>query len=153
MSDQTYEALYQGAYFAMEKTRYPETPILAPESQTGFLQKKLEEIHEEFEKKSFAQDSEISSLRMQIEALTLRISDLKAEFEAHRKQEFSSEIIEIRDIPLDKVKEEMLLLMSDGKTRYFDEIATELKVDVQSVVEAFQQLNAEGKLFASGDKI
>lgn len=149
-----FDALYKGEYFETEKKNYPQPEALQPESQTGFLQKRLEEIEEKFQKKSIAYDSEISFLRMQLEALTLRIRELKDEFDVHRNQDkLSQEVIEARDIPIEKIKEEIVVLMSDGKTRYFDEIAAELKLDIADVVEAFKQLQEEGKLFVDGNKI
>ena len=63
------------------------------------------------------------------------------------------EVIDVREISIEQLKEEMVALLSDRKTRYADEIATELKVDIRDVVEAFQQLKAEGKLFIDGDKL
>ena len=85
--------------------------------------------------------------------LLLQLSDLQEQFEAFKKQQPTEEIIEIRDIPMTQIKEEMLSLLSDGKTRYIDEIAIELKVDIEIVAEAFRQLQEEGKLFIDGNKI
>ena len=62
-------------------------------------------------------------------------------------------VIEVNDIPIEQIKEKMLTLLSDGKTRYADEIATELRLDVMGVIEAFSQLQEEGKLFVDNDKL
>ena len=47
----------------------------------------------------------------------------------------------------------MLSITSDGKTRYADEIADELNVDIEAVIKAFNGLKEENKLFIDGDKI
>lgn len=43
--------------------------------------------------------------------------------------------------------DKMLELMSDGKTRYSDEIASILNVDIIDVIEVFNILREEGKLY------
>ncbi len=49
---------------------------------------------------------------------------------------------------INKVKAKVLFLQADGKTRFASEIAEMLDLDVKDVVEAFCQLQEEGKLFA-----
>lgn len=127
---------------------------------TGSLQKQIEEKFEEFQKRSIEQDSEINRLKMQLEKQTvmtsqilLQLSGLQEQFEAFKKQQPTEEVIEIRDIPIDQIKEEMLALMKDGKTRYADEIAAELNLDIKDVIEAFKQLQNEGKLFVDETKL
>lgn len=63
------------------------------------------------------------------------------------------DVIELRDIPIEQIKEEMLSLLSDGITRYADEIAAELRLDIMDVIEAFNQLQEEGKLFVDKNKL
>lgn len=63
------------------------------------------------------------------------------------------EVIELRDIPIEQIKAEMLDLQSDGKTRWADEIAEILELDVMDVIEAFNQLQEEGRLFVDNDRI
>ncbi len=55
--------------------------------------------------------------------------------------------IEIRNIPIEAIKAEMLDLLSDGKMKWASEIAEHLNLDIIEVVEAFKQLQAEGRLF------
>ena len=50
-------------------------------------------------------------------------------------------------------KDEMVRLLSDGKTRYFDEIAEILKLDIRLVVKGFKELNEEGRLFIDENSI
>ncbi len=45
------------------------------------------------------------------------------------------------------INAKILILQADGKTRYASEIAEILDLDVKDVVEAFVQLQEEGKLF------
>jgi len=61
--------------------------------------------------------------------------------------------MKVRDITIPKIKKEMLSLMSDGKTRYIDEIARELKLDAIDVAIAFDQLNNENRLFSNNGEI
>lgn len=68
-------------------------------------------------------------------------------------QELHEEVIEVRNISIDQIKEEMLLLQADGETRYADEIAEMLKLDVIDVIDAFNLLQEEGKLFIDNDKL
>lgn len=63
------------------------------------------------------------------------------------------EVTEIRHISIDQIKQEMLSLQADGKTRYADEIAGILGLDIIDVIEAFSQLQEEGKLFVDNDKL
>ncbi len=64
-----------------------------------------------------------------------------------------SEVIEVRNIPLAQIKKEVLSLLSDGKTKYIDEIAEELNLDFIDVTDAFNQLQEEGKLFIDENKL
>ncbi len=48
---------------------------------------------------------------------------------------------------INKIKAKILILQADGKTRHASEIAEILDLDVKDVVEAFVQLQEEGKLF------
>jgi predicted transcriptional regulator len=59
--------------------------------------------------------------------------------------------IEIRDFPKEVLKRKMLDLMSDGKTRWGNEIATKLGVDIKAVINAFKELESENKLFIDTD--
>lgn len=68
-------------------------------------------------------------------------------------QDLLEDVIELRDVPVEQIKEEMLSLQADGETRYADEIAEILKLDVIDVIEAFSQLQEEGKLFVDDDKL
>lgn len=52
-----------------------------------------------------------------------------------------------------QIGERMLDLLSDGKTRYAEEIAMELKLDYVEVIETFWELQEEGKLFVDSDKL
>ncbi len=63
------------------------------------------------------------------------------------------EVIEVRNIPLAQIKKEVLSLLSDGKTKYIDEIAEELNLDFMDVIDAFNQLQEEGKLFIDENKL
>lgn len=63
------------------------------------------------------------------------------------------DIINIREISLVHAKDEMVRLLSDGKTRHFDEIAEVLKLDIQIVVKAFKELSDEGRLFVDENSI
>lgn len=54
---------------------------------------------------------------------------------------------DIRNISDEQAQKEIENLLSDGKTRYFDEIAEILNLDIRMVVESFKKLNVEGKLF------
>jgi hypothetical protein len=64
-----------------------------------------------------------------------------------------SEVIEVRNIPLAQIKKEVLSLLSDGKTKYIDEIAEKLNLDFIDVTDAFNQLQEEGKLFIDENKL
>ena len=75
---------------------------------------------------------------------------LLTDLETH---EHSEEVIEVRNIPMSQIKDEMLSLQADGKTRYADEIAEILELDVIDVIEAFSQLQEEDKLFVDNDKL
>lgn len=140
--------IFNTEYHKLEKQQYEE------HEPTGKLQKQLEEKFQEFQERSAAQDSEITYHRIQLEKQTvvisqllLRLSELEEQFEAFKKQQSTEEVIEIRNIPLQQIKNEMLSLLTDKKTRYADDIAAELKLDIKDVIEAFKQLQKEGKLF------
>lgn len=126
-------------YFQQEDREYGEP--------TGSLQKQLGEKFAEVQQRSIEQGSEIDRLKMQLEKQAVLISDLQNQFDLFKKQEPAEEIIEIRNISMEQIKEEMISLLSDKKTRYADEIAAELKLDIKDVIEGFRQLQEEGKLF------
>ena len=69
------------------------------------------------------------------------------------KELAEEEVTEVRDISISQIKKEMLSLLSDGKTRYIDEIAEELNLDFIDVMEAFNQLQEEEKLFIDENKL
>ena len=102
------------------------------------------------------QDMAVSKVRLRRAVLKevgyssaeLNVSSLH--LETCTKQE---DVIELRDIPMEQIKAEMLDLQSDGKTRWADEIAEILELDVMDVVEAFNQLQEEGRLFVDNDRI
>lgn len=48
--------------------------------------------------------------------------------------------------------DKMLELMSDGKTRYVDQIADILEVSFMDALEVFQFLHKEGKLYQNAKK-
>ncbi len=61
------------------------------------------------------------------------------------------EIIEIKEFPREVLKKKILEIMSDGKTRWIDEISTKLSADFIDVLKAFKELEAEDKLFIDSD--
>ncbi len=132
------------AYFEEEKKKYE--PWGDP---TGHLQELIEQKFKEILERENQRVYEVIFLREEIENLKARLERL----EKQRGISEEAEIIEIREIPLEQVKKEMLTLLADGKTRYADEIASELKLDIRDVIEAFKQLKAEGKLFIDGNKL
>lgn len=145
-----------GDYFERERERYEPITSLSTKGQTGFLQKLIDrKIEEKFQKRDIEQASEIRYLRMQVETFRLLLKNVTIRLEVLEKLKAVSgeDVIEVRDISMEQTKKEMLSLLSDGKTRYADEIATELKLDIRDVIEAFKQLHKEGKLSVDEDKL
>lgn len=134
-----------GPYFEEEKKRYE--PIWA--DPTGHLQELIAQKFKEFSDREVRRTYEIALLQAKIKGLEERLEKIE------KQNQFSAtaEIIEIREIPLEQVKKEMIKLLSDGKTRYADEISAELKLDIKDVTEAFEQLQKEGKLFIDESKL
>ncbi|MGR3174958.1 MAG: hypothetical protein ACUZ8N_10195 [Candidatus Scalindua sp.] len=136
-----------GDYLAEEKIRY------GYKDKTGYLQEIIEgEIEKELQKRDIEKSIETMNLRIQVEELALQLRTLTQRLEMVEKHEAIENVIEVRDIPIEKIKEEMLSLLSDGKTIWADEIAEQLNLDMRDVVKAFKQLQEEGKLFID-DKI
>jgi len=144
-----------GGYLEQERERYESTTSLSTKDQTGFLQKLIEKIEEKFQKRDIEQASEIRYLRMQVETFRLLLKNVTIRLEVLEKLKAVSgeDVIEVRDISMEQTKKEMLSLLSDGKTRYADDIATELKLDIRDVIEAFKQLHKEGELSVDEDKL
>lgn len=136
-----------GEYLSEENKRY------RLEDKTGHYQEIIEgRIAQEFQRRDFEQSAETSNLRIQIEQLALQVKTLTQRLETVVKHETIEDVIEVRDIPIEEIKEEMLSLLSDGKTIWADEIADQLNLDTRDVMKAFKQLQEEGKLFID-DKI
>lgn len=124
-----------------------------PEDKTGYYQEIIEgKIEQEFQRRDFEQSVEHSNINTKVEQLTLQVKTLTQILETITKQEEIEDVIEVRNIPIKTIKEEMLSLLSDGKMKWAGEIAEQLNLDIKDVVEAFKQLQKEGKL-SIDDKI
>lgn len=135
-----------GEYLVEEQKRYEQPPWGDP---TGYLNELIEKKFKELLERESQKTYEIISLREEIESLKARIEKIEKQYTLSE----TAEVIEVREISLEQIKKEMVALLADGKTRYADEIANELKVDIRDVVEAFKQLKAEGKLFIDDSKL
>lgn len=132
-----------GPFYDKEREKYGSN-LLTEADKTGYLQEMIEKTIKKYLDFNFdiARDlhARIGKIELQVEQLTKQIEE-------------AEEIIEIRELSIDKLKIEMLELLSDGKTRYFDEIAMKLKVGIENVAEAFKQLQEEGKLSIDENKL
>lgn len=154
----TAELAKNNLYIADELKKYGNYGFIT-EEQTGYLQgivddrvtKKISEIHSNYLEEINNLKCEIARSRRESR---IEIEDLKSKVENLQQQiNASGEIVEVKSIPIEQIKEEMIELLSDKKTRYADEIADELNLDIKDVIEAFDQLQKEGKLFIDGNKI
>lgn len=78
------------------------------------------------------------SLREKIKAIEERISNIETEHEEN--------VVVLREITRENAKEEIANLFSEGKTLYYSDIARELRLDLQLVVELANELIEEGKV-------
>lgn len=153
IQDWTAELAKNNQYIAEESKKYGNGFIT--EEQTGYLQgivdesitKKISEIHSSYLLEINNLKCEVARSRIEIENLNAKVENLQQQINA------SGETVEVRSIPIGQIKKEMVKLLSDKKTRYADEIADELNLDIKDVIEAFGQLQKEGKLFIDGNKI
>lgn len=145
--EKNYDIGSTGDYLSEEKIRY------GLKDKTGQLQELIEgQVKKEVQKKDIEQLTEIINLRMQIDGLALHLKTLEQRLEITEKKETIEDVIEVRNIPIETIKEEMLSLLTDGKMKWAGEIAEQLNLDIKDVVEAFKQLQKEGKL-SIDDKI
>ena len=94
-------------------------------------------------------DQEILS---EIHALKRQVSDLESKLEKvlghlHNETE-AEEMITLRDVPLDKAKEDIALYFRkhDGENIGYDELISKLCIDPLIVVQACAELEEEGKI-------
>jgi hypothetical protein len=78
-------------------------------------------------------------LRQEIEKIKQRLS----EFEERIPEE---KVIVLREIPREQAKQEVQQLFSSGRTLYYSDIAEELKLDLELVVDICRELEGSGEV-------
>ena len=83
--------------------------------------------------------TEIRMLRKEIEKLRKRVIELERKYELPE-----AAVIELRDIPREQAKNEIMKLYKDKKYHDAGEVADELMLDIRTVVEVCNELITEG---------
>lgn len=83
-----------------------------------------------------APDEAINQLSSRIEALEEKLSELQKE----------QEVIVLREVTREDAKDEIENLFKEDRVLYFSDVAKELRIDLEVVVEICEELLAEGKI-------
>jgi len=82
---------------------------------------------------------ENASLRREIEQIKQKLSELEERIPEEK-------VIVLREISKEEAKEEIRQLFSSGRTLYYSDIAEELKLDLELVVDICHELQESGEL-------
>jgi regulator of replication initiation timing len=82
-------------------------------------------------------------LRKEIDEIKQRMTELENRMPMEK-------VIVLREVPRSEAKEEIRQLFSSGRTLYYSDIAEELKLDLELVVDLCQELQESGKISADG---
>ena len=93
---------------------------------------------------SYDYASEIESLWIQNAILKRATKALTAQLELI--MEAPQKIINVRNLPFNEVKEEVLELIQRKESIFYSEISNELKLSIEDVVKACEELEKEGKI-------
>jgi len=83
--------------------------------------------------------AENASLRMEIEQVRARLDELEKRLPAEK-------VVVLREISREQAKEEIRRLFSGGRTLYYSDVAEELRLDLELVVDLCRELEAEGEV-------
>ena len=89
--------------------------------------------------------------RDELEELKARVLYLEEEVARLLALAADEEIIELRDIPREEAKQEILEMFQSGETLFYSDLATSLRLDLPLVVEACQELQLEGEIEVHAD--
>ncbi len=82
---------------------------------------------------------EIKRLKAEVEVLANRLSEESA----------ATDVTELRQVSREEAKAEILTLLSRGEPKYMGDIAEELSLELQLVVEICKELMSEGRVGSS----
>ncbi len=91
--------------------------------------------------------------RDELEESKVRVLDLEREVARLLALAADEEAIELRDIPKEEAKQEILAMFQSGETLFYSDLATKLRLDLPLVVEICQELGQEGEIEVHSDAI
>ena len=89
---------------------------------------------------------ENASLRQEIEQIKQKLSELEERIPEER-------VIVLKEISREEAKEEMRQLFSSGRTLYYSDIAEELRLDLELVVDICRELEENGEVEVDEDTL
>jgi DNA invertase Pin-like site-specific DNA recombinase len=90
--------------------------------------------------------AENSLLRREIEQIKQRLAELERKMPKEK-------VIVLREISREQAKQEIQQLFSRGRTLYYSDIAEELRLDLQLVVDICRELEENGEVKVEGSAL
>ena len=91
--------------------------------------------------------------RDELEESKVRVLDLEEVVARLLALAADEEVIELRDIPKEEAKQEILAMFQSGEILFYSDLATKLRLDLPLVVEICQELGQEGEIEVHSDAI